>query len=175
MRKVLAVILSLFLVVAAAACSETKKPSDDEVLGAYALATEASYWFRMTSLPCIEPTVQQSGKTYYKVERFKSTGELKEYIATLFSDELVSEFMSSENYADIDGGLYTLDGGRGSDLTKGAETYAVVPKDDKLIILEVTVELLGDNLEDVVGSETHDFNYELKNGSWVFSSFPEVR
>lgn len=45
----------------------------------------------------------------------------------------------------------------------------------KRIILEVTVELLGDNLEDVVGSETHDFNYELKNGSWVFSSFPEVR
>jgi len=146
---------------------------------AYNLAREASFWFRMGTLPT-DPydSRELDGCTYCKVERFETRDDLTSYLQTLFSEELINSFFEDSSYIDIDGKLYCMDANRGSDITKGEETYSVSKESDTIILLKVTVELLDfdeDFNEAVVGSEVHSFQYELLDGKWVFTDFPSIR
>ena len=80
-------------------------------------------------------------------------------------------------YVDIDGVLYVQDGGRGTDITRGAETTQVLRDGDpNRCTVRVTVEVLDPEQDfAVTGRETHDFLYEEVGGRWIFTAFSAVR
>lgn len=58
----------------------------------------------------------------------KTLADLRGYLKSLFSDGLVEELLPVDGtqYVELDGALYTIDGGRGADITKGEETVQVL-------------------------------------------------
>ena len=80
-------------------------------------------------------------------------------------------------YVELDGALYTIDGGRGADITKGEETVQVLRDGTPgRCTVRVTVEVLDPQQGfSVVGSETHDFLYEQVGERWIFTTFSMVR
>ena len=178
MKRHLALLLGLALLMGLCACAKPHQPTDEEVLQAYQLATEPASWFRISTLPT-DPadTKEHLGDfSYAKVISFTSRNQLREHLLTLFDQELSDILLDGSDYIDIDGALYTLDAARGTDPAKGEESYAVVRERDDKIVLEVTVELLGgENFTEVVGGEVYDFPFEWVENRWVFTSFPEIR
>ena len=78
---------------------------------------------------------------------------------------------------ELDGALYTVDGGRGADITKGEETVEVLRDEAPArYTVRVTVEVLDPEQDfAVTGRETHDFLYEEVGGRWIFTAFSAVR
>ena len=105
-------------------------PTDEEILAAYQMAEEAYGWFVLAP-PELDRTEQRTvGElTYCRVDdpRFSNLAELRGYLKTLFSDTLVDQLLPIDGtqYVELDGVLYTIDGGRGADITKGEETVQV--------------------------------------------------
>ena len=99
-------------------------PTDEEILAAYQMAEEACGWFVLAP-PELDRTEQRTvGElTYCRVDdpRFSNLAELRGYLKTLFSDTLVDQLLPIDGtqYVELDGVLYTIDGGRGADMTKG--------------------------------------------------------
>ena len=106
-------------------------PTDEEILAAYHMAEEAYGWFVLAP-PELDRTEQRTvGElTYCRVDdpRFSNLAELRGYLKTLFSDTLVDQLLPIDGtqYVELDGVLYTIDGGRGADMTKGEETVQVL-------------------------------------------------
>ena len=92
---------------------------------------------------------------------------------------LVEELLPVDGtqYVELDGALYTIDGGRGADITKGEETVQVLRDGTPgRCTVRVTVEVLDPQQGfSVVGSETHDFLYEQVGERWIFTTFSMVR
>ena len=161
---------------------EAEGPTDGEVLAAYGLATEAYHWFVMGP-PELDRTDQRTvGElTYCRVDdpRFSTLAELRGYLKTLFSDTLVDQLLPIDGtqYVELDGALYTVDGGRGADITKGEETVEILRDEAPArYTVRVTVEVLDPEQDfAVTGRETHDFLYEEVGGRWIFTAFSAVR
>ncbi|MDO4565983.1 MAG: DL-endopeptidase inhibitor IseA family protein [Oscillospiraceae bacterium] len=154
------------------------QPTDEEVEQAYQEATEASWWFRMLALETDPATATEyeGNEGYCKVLRFSTLAELRAYLETLFSDEVIDAFLAESGYVEINGELYTREGARGSDIFKGEETLAVERESDSRIILKVRVEILDPDADfAVTGYEEFDFPYEYTGNKWVFTDFPVVR
>ena len=85
--------------------------------------------------------------------------------------------IAASGFAELDGALYTIDGGRGADITKGEETVQVLRDGTPgRCTVRVTVEVLDPQQGfSVVGSETHDFLYEQVGERWIFTTFSMVR
>lgn len=109
----------------------------------------------------------------------KTLADLRGYLKSLFSDGLVEELLPVDGtqYVELDGALYTIDGGRGADITKGEETVQVLRDGTPArCTVRVTVEVLDPQQGfSVVGSETHDFLYEQVGERWIFTTFSMVR
>ena len=103
----------------------------------------------------------------------KTLADLRGYLKSLFSDGLVEELLPVDGtqYVELDGALYTIDGGRGADITKGEETVQVLRDGTPgRCTVRVTVEVLDPQQGfSVVGSETHDFLYEQVGERWIFT------
>ena len=132
-------------------------PTDEEILAAYQMAEEACGWFVLAP-PELDRTEQRTvGElTYCRVDdpRFSNLAELRGYLKTLFSDTLVDQLLPIDGtqYVELDGVLYTIDGGR------------------------VTVEVLDPEQDyAVTGTEEHDFLYEQVGDQWIFTTFSAVR
>ena len=157
-------------------------PNDEEVLSAYRAAVEAFWWFQVEPLPFDETDNREvDGVTYYRVDYpgIDSTITLRGYLKSLFSDDLVEKLLPYDGtqYVDIDGALYVQDGGRGTDITRGAETAQVLRDGDpNRCTVRVTVEVL-DPAQDgaVVDTLTFDFPYEKVGEKWIFTDFSLVR
>lgn len=159
-------------------------PTDEEVLEAYSRAEEAWNWFTIAP-PALDhtDTLEQDGRSYCRVNdpRFSTLVDLRGYLKGLFSDSLVEELLPIDGvqFIEADGALYAVDGGRGADLTKGAETVQILRAEDGAgrITVRVTVEILDPEAEDhaVTGEETFDFTYEQVGGKWIFTTFSAVR
>jgi len=176
-KHLITIMLLLAIIVSVASCSQVSNPSDEDVLQAYKSATEASFWFRVGSLPTDQNNAAEyKGALHYKVEKFQNLNELKAHLKKLFSETIVDSFLDNSDYVEINGELYTRDAARGTDITKGNETYSITMENDKKIILSVNVELLDESSDfTVVGSECFDFPYEYINETWVFTDFLEIR
>ena len=102
------------------------------------------------------------------------------YLKTLFSDEVVDGLlpMDGQQYVEIDGQLYVLEGGRGTDVTKGAVTLSVAwPQEAESLscIVRAEVDLLdGETLSTVVGSQVYEFPYQRVGDKWVFTQFESI-
>lgn len=157
-------------------------PGDEAVLAAYHRAVEAFGWFQMTHLPLdMEAAVAVGDLTYYRVDNpgLETLADLRGYLKSLFSDALVDGLLPADSiqYLEVDGVLYGLDGGRGGDITKGAETLQVLPDGgESRRTVRVTVEILDPEQDfAVIGSETHDFPYEKIGDQWIFTNFYLIR
>lgn len=157
-------------------------PDDETVLAAYRAAVEAFWWFQVEPLPFDRTDSKElDGQVYYRVDYpgIDNTASLRGYLKSLFSDDLVEQLMpyDGKQYVDIDGALYGQDGGRGTDITRGAETAQVVRGENPdRCTVRVTVEVLDPEQNGAVtGSETFDFPYEKVGEKWIFTDFSLVR
>ena len=157
-------------------------PTDEEILAAYQMAEEAYGWFVLAP-PELDRTEQRTvGElTYCRVDdpRFSNLAELRGYLKTLFSDTLVDQLLPIDGtqYVELDGVLYTIDGGRGADMTKGEETVQVLRDEAPArYTVRVTVEVVDPEQDNaVVNTLTFDFPYEKVGEKWIFTDFSLVR
>ena len=163
---------------------EPSRPTDEEVLAAYREAQEAYNWFDLATLEGLQDgKVEHQGDLYARVadERCPNMDSFRGYLKTLFSDEVVDGLlpMDGQQYVELDGQLYVLEGARGTDITKGAVTLSVVwPMEEEPLTCTVRaeVELLDEaTLSTVVGSEVHEFPYQKVGDKWVFTWFAPMK
>lgn len=162
---------------------QTAIPSIDEVEDAYNKATEAFYWFYVTTMP-VESFDRSDSSTYKEIDgmiyhrvthnAIKTCADLENYLRSLFADEIATELLDCEGvhprYRDIDGALYAIIADRGTNIYKGEAALEVTQESDVKFICTVRVELLDENFF-VTEYETHEYSYEFIDGQWVFTSF----
>lgn len=153
-------------------------PTDEEVLEAYRRAQEAYSWFQVTPISFDpEDSREVDGAVYYRVEYdgINSLSTLRGYLKSLFSDALVDTLLPYDGtqYIDINGVLYVQDGGRGTDIYRGAEYTQVMRENNpNRLVVRVTVEIVDPEQNGAVtGSETYDFPYEKVGDRWIFTDF----
>lgn len=163
---------------------QLSRPTDEEVLAAYRAAQEAYDWFNLATLEGHQDgKMEYQGFLYARVadERFPNMDSFRGYLKTLFSDEVVDGLLpvDGQQYVEIDGQLYVLEGGRGTDVTKGAVTLSVVwPQEEEPLACTVRaeVELLDEEtLSTVVGNEAYEFPYQKVGDKWVFTWFAPIK
>lgn len=168
----------------AEATPEPTVPSDEMVLEAYRTAREAYNWFDLYALEGHQDEKKElNGMIYARVadERFPNMDSFRSYLKTLFSDEVVDGLLpiGGQQYVEIDGQLYTSEGGRGTDITKGAVTLSVIwPQEGEGVSCKVRaeVELLDEEtLSTVVGTEAYEFPYQKVGEKWVFTHFESIK
>lgn len=155
------------------------------ILSAYKAAKEAAGWFRIASILEQESEYPREGDTYieldgiryFRVKRFPEYQGFVDYLEMLFSEELVEEFLNSEHrrYINVDGALYATTGIRGTNVHMGDENYAVRDMGESKYVVEVTVDVYGDDLVTVVDQQVFEFPYEFMGDRWVFTEFPKIR
>jgi len=156
-------------------------PTDAEVQAAYQKADEAYGWFYLSTLPVDYSDKREwNGYEYFRVEHptIKTLADLKNYLQTVFSDEIVETLLNEDEdaalvlYRDFDNVLYAIPADAGRDITKGDKTYEIIRESDSKIIFRVNVEIYGDpDTKNVVDIKQYDFPYEYVNGRWVFTFF----
>lgn len=149
-----------------------------EVESLYQKAKEASSWFYFGSINLVpgNNTIEYNGHEYNKVmdERFYNLETLKLYLEKIFTRERIESLFSRfhgeiELFVDIEGELYILNGGSGTNLSV---------TNDRINFFEynsngtVTVEVLADKNDDDI-SVTQKYYYTLayEEGDWKFSDF----
>jgi hypothetical protein len=162
---------------------EEQSPTVTEVEEAYQRATEAFYWFAVTTMPTEDfnsanssTYMEADGMVYAKVKHdtIKNHADLEKYLHSLFADDIVSGLLSRDGeiqrYRDFDGALYAILADRGTDIYKGEEILTVTQESAEQFVCTVEVELLGED-NTVIGYETHQYFYEQVDGQWVFTNF----
>lgn len=162
---------------------EEQSPTVTEVEEAYQRATEAFYWFAVTTMPTEDfnsadssTYMEADGMVYAKVKHdtIKNHADLEKYLHSLFADGIVSGLLSRDGeiqrYRDFDGALYAILADRGTDIYKGEEILTVTQESAEQFVCTVEVELLGED-NTVIGYETHQYFYEQVDGQWVFTNF----
>lgn len=156
--------------------SDARALTEEEVLSAYDRAVRAYGWFVLDTLPTGAAAELEDG-TYRKVNYpgISDTGDLRSYLRSLFSQEIVDVLMDGgpgfSHYIDVDGALHVRYGGRDKDLHVGQIRTQVERTGDTSYSVNVTAELLGEDLTTVTGMELGAFPYEYREGRWVFTQF----
>lgn len=173
---------------------EPVRPTDEEVLAAYHDAAEAYGWFAGYLEPELDvadqitlSVAERGGElTLYRVTRpgLSSLDELRVYLKSLFSDEVVDDLFKngSATFADgPEGGLYTTGAGRGSDVTKGTVTLTVEWNGEESLpgcTVKATVQLLtwdgNGGSPTVSGEQAYEFPYQKVGDKWVFTQFESI-
>lgn len=194
MKKIPAVFMAAVMMCALTSCSVLKSditgdtqttaaetaivPAEAQITAAYEKAAEIYYYFEVSSLEVDSAaTVEDAGKTYYKVKDYSTLNELKAYMGSVLSEGLIEKLIddNADIYREFDGVLYSIDGARGTDITLGGEKVSIIQNNDTGFTVIVTVEKLGEDLKTVTGFETHNDIYENVNGKWVFTVFDYFR
>lgn len=161
------------------ALENMSEPTEAKVMAAYKQATEIYKWFSVQTLATdINDVKQVEDTVYYRVvEADVNTYEgLKARLMAVLDEKLWQELLDKNLYKDVDGALYGIDAARGSDITKGSESYKIKRTSDSEVILTVTVDLLSnDGSLKKIGTKDYVFKYERVKGDWVFTKFPEIR
>ena len=159
---------------------ESRDLTEDEVLAVYDRAVVAYGWFNLSTMPSSGPMVFE-GETGYQRVTYAGIGtldELKTYLQGLFAMPLINQLLPPDapvpQYRDINGELYVVPSSRERDADKGAVTAQVEKQSSTSYLVDVTVQLLGENLHTVTGAEFYSFPYEQIDGRWVFTAFDLV-
>jgi len=160
-------------------------PSDIEIRAMYQKAREAyDEWFAMGTLPTTGQGVDVPGERwpYWRVahDRISSMADLRAYLNSLFTEDVVAKLISNSSYRDVNGVLHVMPADGGGDRSKGAEVHEIIRISDTEIVYRVSVDILefiyekmeyGDNVVDV---EIHNFRLVFENGKWLFSNFGSI-
>lgn len=156
---------------------EARALTDEEVLNAYDRAVQAYGWFAQDPLPTASVEETLPDGVYQKVNDpgIPDAMALESYLRSLFSQEIVESLMAGQpdcsHYADVNGALYVRVGGRAKDPHVGRIQTQVEQTGDASYSVNVTAELLGDDLTTVTGMELGAFPYEYQEDRWVFTQF----
>ncbi len=159
---------------------ESRDLTEEEVLAAYDRAVTAYSWFDLDTIPSDGPMVFEGNTGYQRVSYagISTLEELKTYLRSLFAESVVDQMLPPDvqtpQYRDIDGALYVVPASRGRDADKGAVTAQAERKSGNSFLVNVTVELLGQDLHTVTGVEFYSFPYAQVDGRWVFTAFDLV-
>lgn len=110
-----------------------------------------------------------------KDKKLNTMKKLKAYLSEYFSESIVTELIDMDIYEEIDGLLYTFDGGRGSDISILNEKYKLMDETENKRTYQVEVEYDDDGDEKADDTRNYEFVQEKKAGKWVFTAFPFYR
>ncbi len=140
-----------------AAMQAYSETPDFQVRVVFDKAAEACGWIYLSPLPVNANDLRVEGETtYYRVEfpGISSMIELRVYLKTLFSDEIVDTLLAVGVYKEFDGVLYATQVAGGAVLPQGAGE--VLRESDVRIVYRLNVDCV----------------YELVGDKWVFTEFP---
>ncbi len=167
---------------------EYNHPSDEEIKAAYEAACEAASWFTQSSLGTEcgdkDDNIVIDGQPYWRVTKFETNDEFKEYLLSLFSDRLAAEFVNnSSDYVVQDGKLYSAPapGGVAPPWNEEFRISDISHDDEDTISILVTYDIYdyADTSAiaptgQVIGNEMQLFLYEKVGDKWVFTRFPTL-
>ena len=152
--------------------------SDEEVLAAYDRAAAAYGWFTRNTLPADGEKVEVNGLSYQRVNYagIDTLEDLRTYLRGLFSEDLVEQLAPEDGtqYLDVEGALYVHSLNREPDPQRGNVTKTVEQQSDDAYSVNVTVEVLDQDLTTVLGLDCYSFPYCRSGDRWVFTDFQPV-
>lgn len=154
------------------------KPTDEEILSMYEKAQEIYLWFAET-VPTEKIDYKNSIEDdvyLIKDERFSTLKDLKEYMAEIFTTEIIEKIeekiFDTNLIFEMNGKLYMNEYVTPKDIYCGEEKIKDIEYiDDDTISLTVSVEILDEELYTVKDKEEHRFILVYNNGEWKFSKF----
>ncbi len=154
------------------------------VMSAYEKAAEAASWFRTASLVEAgeadgKDSIEYDGRRYYRVTKFDTYADLRQYLEEWFSASLVDQLLNDQSvasYISHDGKLYATPGMVPQNIRLGERYCSGGKVKDDWYSLDVTVEVLDTkDLTTVLAYQSFQFDYQYKNGKWVFIQFPHIQ
>lgn len=116
------------------------------------------------------------GKTYFATTDFTSADDLNQYLSTLFTADVITQFSTIDTlYAEQDGKLYVIPADRGANINYGKElSRRIELVDDNRAVIYIEIE--SNQMADVSLAETVTFQFICENISdaWIFSQFPRI-
>lgn len=166
---------------------------ETRILGDYYDASEMWYWFE-GSAPLDYDDVRGEAYAaygggempYYRVNEpgVGTMAELRAKLATRFTDELIAQRLDAEEpipfFRELDGRLYAVAAGRGTDITVESVDYTVelnAAKDGGRILADIHRRDWDDASGDWASTGETDqveFPFTLTDGGAVFSAFPTI-
>lgn len=157
--------------------SSARPMPEAEVLAAYERAQRVYGWFDLAPLPTSGEPVSVNGAAYYRVdmEGMEELEDLRACLRGVFSQELTDRLLDGRSariqYRDVNGVLFAAGEGRDPDAGKGEARVEVEQEEETVCYVNVTVDLLGEDRETVVGLESWSFPYAFVEDRWVFTDF----
>lgn len=149
------------------------------VMSAYEKAAEAAVMFYTAGSVDTSDSVWVDGETYFRVEGFDTPNDLRLYMESHFDPALIDRFLTGKDaakYIHHEGKLYSIPSTLPENSRLGERYYAVSKVKDDRYILNVTVEVLDTkDLTTVLAYQSFQFDYQYKNGKWVFTGFPHIQ
>ena len=157
--------------------SSARPMPEEEVLAAYERAQRVYGWFDLAPLPTVGEALTVNGRAYYRVdmEGMEELEDLRTYLRGVFSQELADRLLDGGSariqYRDVNGVLYVAGDIRDRDAGKGQVQVEVERLEDGLYFINVTVDLLGEDRETVVGLESWSFPSAIVADRWLSTDF----
>lgn len=157
--------------------SSARPMPESEVLAAYERAQRVYGWFDLAPPPTTGEPTTVNGVAYYQVdlEGMADLEDLRACLRGLFTQELTDRLLDGRTariqYRDVNGALCAAGDGRVPDAGKGQAQVEVERLEETLYFVNVTVDLLGEDRETVVGLESWSFPYAFVEDRWVFTEF----
>ena len=144
---------------------------------AYERAQKVYGWFDLAPPPTTGEPTTVNGVDYYRVdmEGMADLEDLRACLRGVFTQELTDRLLDSRTvriqYRDVNGALCVAGDSRVPDAGKGQAQVEVEQLEETLYFVNVTVDLLGEDRETVVGLESWSFPYAFVEDRWVFTEF----
>ena len=179
MKRVSILVLLILLMFSVSVFGQDDFEHFNEAERAYSWFT--SYTVFSGNIDFESPTIEIDDVLYHRVDNsFGSINEVKEYLLTLFSPEIVDDLLSREKdgsklFIEKDGKLYyTLDVVGQNDYTIGERNFSIKEETDKKIVYELEYNMVEHiNGEKVIYDTVYlEYVYEKnEEGSFVFTEF----
>lgn len=157
--------------------SSARSMPETEVLAAYERAQRVYGWFDLAPPPTSGEPTTVNGTAYYRVELegLENLEDLRACLRGVFSQELTDRLLDGRTariqYRDVNGALCAAGESRLPDDGKGQAQVEVERREEGLYFVNVTVDLLDEDRETVVGLESWSFPYAFVEDRWVFTEF----
>ena len=154
---------------------------EQRILADFDSAATLWSWFYMGEPPMdISITAEADGNLYYlaDISGVETLEDLRTLLCRYVTPELADEWMSffEPKYRDIDGRLYALSAGRGSNESLGKETRSVALDGNSGVLTQTVALLEWDDAAqawaDTGETEAYEYPFTLVDGRAVFSAFP---
>lgn len=194
MKKVLAIVISILLLLLSTACNEVvtqvnsqqtdtvshfaNEVSSAEILSKFNKADEAYTWFtEFSAIDLAEESVEIDSETFYRVKhnKFSSTDTLRQYLLELFDEASVDQLFSRKTpngnpqFIDTDYDLYSYTNMFGMYRNElNNISYIVKQLSDTEVVVTAEIQYTSET-----GTYTCQQEYNVKyiNDRWVFTDF----